>query len=170
MQVPVRRAIQPCAAFRGARPCRGCRWQAGGQCSQLWSFRWLPMVRQAGARTQSPRFPSFWLYTTLNYVGVSSGCSTHRKNCWIGWSQLRHPKLESTTDIWPFPASVSPSVKWEPASHLRNLVGSKWSDHKPDSVTLAVSFASPHSPVDVSAADATTGLGKVLLNVRVFRF
>lgn len=29
-----------------------------------------------------------------------------------------------------------------------------------DAVTLAVSFTSPHSPIGVSAADATTGLGK----------
>lgn len=54
------------------------------------------------------------------------------------------------------------------ASHVRNLAGAECSGQmqqcKTDFVILAVSLTSPHSPIDLRTADATTRLGKVLLS------
>lgn len=95
----------------------------------------------------------------------------------LGWVPTRHPQTRE--HIWYL---ALPCLSFSTcqmgiiinASHLKNLAWSKCSGHmqqcKPDFVSLAVSFTSPHSPTDVSTADASTGLGKVLLNAWAFTF
>lgn len=59
------------------------------------------------------------------------------------------------------------------ASHLKKLAGAECSGQvpdKPDAVTSTVSFTSAHCPINISAVDRTTNLGKVPLHVRVSRF
>lgn len=175
MQILAKGAVHPCAACGGAQPCRGCQWGPMWPCSWLWIFRKLPEIRQAAARTQSFRSPIFWWLTALNQVGMSSGWALN--NHWVQYPQVRHPQTRE--HIWYL---ALPCLSFSTcqmgiiinASHLKNLAGSKCSGHmqqcKPDFVSLAVSFTSPHSPTDISTADATTGLGKILLNAWAFTF
>lgn len=110
-----------------------------------------------------------------------SGCELrmlHASEQSPGWvpTSKTSPNKSQTLVAWLFPAKFLPCLSFSTcqmgititASHLRNLAGSICSGHmeqcKKDFVTLAVSFTSPHSPIDISTAEATTGLGKVLLN------
>lgn len=156
---------------------QGLQWGPVGPCSWLWIFRKLLKVRQAAARTQSLRSPIFWWPIALNSVGVSSGCSMHLNNHLVGYPQVRHPQTREHISYLALPCLSFSTCQMGiiiNASYLKNWAGSKCSGHmqqcKTDFVTLAVGFTSPHSPIDISTADATTGLGKVLLNAWAFKF
>lgn len=101
----------------------------------------------------------------------------HLNNHWIRYPQVRYSQTRE--HIWYL---ALPCLSFSTclmgiiinASHVRNLAGAKCSGEmqqcKTDFVILAVSLTSPYSPTDISTADATTGLGKVLLNAWAFRF